>query len=255
MQNTEFFFRSGALVPSDLRVCTSSSGRSHSVVLRASCGRCGGAGHGPWRQDGGICYRCRGLGVEPPRAHRVFDAATLAKLNARAEAKDAARRAKAQAAQAAEAARIAALSDAFETTHPGLIAWARTKHGDFFASVVDQFHKRGELSPAQIEILARIRAEETERPESAHVGEVGDRMQFDLRIKFVRSFDSQFGIVYINVCEDSNGNIIVYKGSNCLGEKGANVSVIASISEHGEREGVKQTFIKRPKKVKDPVAA
>jgi hypothetical protein len=30
------------------------------VWVSARCCRCGGSGHGPWIQDGGICYACRG---------------------------------------------------------------------------------------------------------------------------------------------------------------------------------------------------
>jgi hypothetical protein len=45
---------------------------------------------------------------------------------------------------------------------------------------------------------------------------------------------------------DVDGNVVVYKGSNLLGEKGNAVSVKATIKDHDSRDGVKQTKISRP---------
>lgn len=38
---------------------------SASLDAKQPCYRCGGAGRGPWFPDGGICYRCKGDGIEP----------------------------------------------------------------------------------------------------------------------------------------------------------------------------------------------
>ena len=46
---------------------------------------------------------------------------------------------------------------------------------------------------------------------------------------------------------DADGNVVVYKGSTTVGEKGETVTLKATIKDHGEREGVNQTIIARPK--------
>jgi hypothetical protein len=87
-----------------------------------------------------------------------------------------------------------------------------------------------------------------------HVGTVGERRDFDLTVRFVTYFDTQWGTTWVFVMEDADGNVVVYKGAghlyNAAGQgatKGDKVVVKATIKEHGERDGVKQTIIARPK--------
>ena len=77
------------------------------------------------------------------------------------------------------------------------------------------------------------------------VGVVGDRIEFDLTVQHVATFDGHYGTVYFNICKDADDNVVVYKGSNGW-EKSTNVKCVAKIKEHSEREGVKQTIIQRP---------
>ena len=65
---------------------------------------------------------------------------------------------------------------------------------------------------------------------------------------------TQPSTTWVFVTEDSDGNVVVYKGSGHLynadgqgATKGDKVAVKATIKEHGERDGVKQTIIARPK--------
>jgi len=44
------------------------------VKVSNSCTKCGGAGRGPWFQDGGICYRCNGADT---KGHYSIDQQTL----------------------------------------------------------------------------------------------------------------------------------------------------------------------------------
>jgi hypothetical protein len=87
-----------------------------------------------------------------------------------------------------------------------------------------------------------------------HVGTVGERRDFDLTVRFVTDFETQFGITNVFVMEDVEGNVVVYKGAGSLynadgqfAVKGDKISVKATVKEHGERDGVKQTIIARPK--------
>jgi hypothetical protein len=79
-----------------------------------------------------------------------------------------------------------------------------------------------------------------------HIGTVGQREFFTLTIQWVKYFEGAFGATYIHGLKDAAGNVVIYKGSKCLGEKGATVTVKATVKEHGERDGVKQTIITRP---------
>jgi hypothetical protein len=147
--------------------------------------------------------------------------------------------------------------------------------GSFLLTMRDSFLDWGAPSEKQTEIIrsALSRKEkwvvESEKRKEAqhaadslsqHVGEVGKRLEFNLNIKKVLSFDTQFGMTYIHLMRDDAGNVIVYKGSNDLSYGGTEivnnmwerkkltrVTVKATVKEHGEREGIKQTVISRPK--------
>lgn len=81
---------------------------------------------------------------------------------------------------------------------------------------------------------------------SQHIGTVGERTNFELTLTWVKYFEGTFGATYIHGLKDAAGNVVIYKGSKCLGQKGDTVKVKATIKEHGERDGVKQTVISRP---------
>jgi hypothetical protein len=126
--------------------------------------------------------------------------------------------------------------------------------------IVGKLVRYGSISPAQTNfvrnLLTRIETRAARKAEIAasnatkrHVGVVGTRTRLTLTIGFLKGFDSMYGTVYIHLMEDAEGNVVVYKGSCILGEKGQTITLDASIAEHGEREGQKQTIIKRPKVV------
>lgn len=87
---------------------------------------------------------------------------------------------------------------------------------------------------------------------SEHIGQVGSRVAFEGVIKSVTTFfrrrvsyyDSGVGhLTRVSV----DGNEVVYFGQ--LGEKGATVKFVATVKEHGEYNGKKQTVVSRPKLV------
>lgn len=128
------------------------------------------------------------------------------------------------------------------------------------SDIVGKLVRYGSISDAQqgfiVKLLAKLdgrSAADAERAaknaKSQHVGVVGDRHRFVLCVRIVRSWDSMmgYGMTYLHVCEDADGNVIIYKGSKELAARGETVTVDATVTEHGEREGVRQTIIKRPK--------
>ena len=135
---------------------------------------------------------------------------------------------------------------------------------DFMGKMAESFYKWGKLSSKQCEaILKGIDARAARRAEWAdkkaaidakreHIGTVGEKLTITLKVVHIVELETAFGINYIYICEDENQNTIIYKGKSvAMPNKGETVTVIATIKEHGVRDGVKQTIIQRPKKVVD----
>jgi hypothetical protein len=71
-----------------------------------------------------------------------------------------------------------------------------------------------------------------------------------LKVVHIIDIESNFGTIYINICEDADKNIIIYKGqAKGFPDKGETATIIATVKDHGVRDGVKQTVIQRPKLV------
>ena len=128
----------------------------------------------------------------------------------------------------------------------------------FMGSMAAAFDRFGKLTEKQCAaILKGIDARAAKRAEwaaaravaaaaSRHIGNVGERITITLTCDHVIEFDGMYGTTYINLMRDADGNRIVYKGGKCLADKGNNVTVKATIKEHGERDGERQTIIARP---------
>ena len=96
--------------------------------------------------------------------------------------------------------------------------------------------------------IAKIR--ERRLSPSNFVGEVGDKTIFDLTLKFKADFQNYFYgrpvTSWLNNLVDAQGNVFVYWGK-CLGNKGDNIKMKATIKEHKVYKGIKQTVVNRPK--------
>jgi len=123
--------------------------------------------------------------------------------------------------------------------------------------IVRKLIQYGDISEKQLAFLAKLVAQIPTREaanaaraaadaSSQHIGTVGKRETFALTIQWVKYFEGAFGATYIHGLKDAAGNVVIYKGSKCLGEKGAAITVKATVKKHGERDGVKQTIITRP---------
>jgi hypothetical protein len=139
---------------------------------------------------------------------------------------------------------------------------------DFMGSMAKSFYKYGKLSPKQCEaILKGIDARAARKAEWAdkkaaldadrqHVGTVGDKITLTLTIGHIVVLDGAYDTSYIYIMEDADKNIVIYRGnSNAVGwtpegtvrSKGDTFTIIATVKDHGVRNGVKQTVIQRPK--------
>jgi hypothetical protein len=132
----------------------------------------------------------------------------------------------------------------------------------FMGSMAQALDTFGKLSPKQCEaILKGIDARAAKKAEWAsekaaldakrdHIGAVGQKVTLELTVVHVVVLDGMYGTTYINICEDANQNVVIYKGSSsAIPGKGHTVNVTATVKEHGVRDGVKQTVIQRPKAV------
>lgn len=110
-----------------------------------------------------------------------------------------------------------------------------------------------ELQPAIWEAYNEWKAaQEPEKPESKHVGTVKERVELNLKIERISYFDSQYGYntvtTWVFTMVDENGNCFLYKGSKHLNRReGDSIKLKATIKEHSEYKGRKQTVIQRPK--------
>jgi hypothetical protein len=82
---------------------------------------------------------------------------------------------------------------------------------------------------------------------STHVGNVGDKIKFEGTLKKSRPFETAFGTMVIHNFTDNSGNVYVWKTGPTDLEDGKIYSVKASIKDHSEYNGVKQTIITRAK--------
>lgn len=137
--------------------------------------------------------------------------------------------------------------------------------GDFYRSMVDNVNEWGGLTEKQTKAVldmiergekrvaerAKARAEAAARDAetSGWIGRIGERIELRVKVRSVFENEGQYGISYFHILNDEAGNVIVYGGTKRLGDLGEWVSIKATIKDHDERQGVKQTKITRPAKL------
>jgi len=132
----------------------------------------------------------------------------------------------------------------------------------FVGSLASAYDNYGKLTEKQVLAVRKcLEAQKARKAEWAdqkalldakreHIGTIGEKITLTLTCVHIIELESTFGTVFINICEDCDKNIIIYKG-NAIGfpNKGETATIKATIKEHGVRNGVKQTVIQRPKVV------
>lgn len=94
-----------------------------------------------------------------------------------------------------------------------------------------------------------LRAEKLQEQanKSQYFGNIGDKFIRDFKVENVYGYDSQYGYVYINILEDAEDNIFVWKTTTTALEIGKEITAKATIKEHQEYNGIKQTVLTRLK--------
>ena len=250
-------------------VKTSKGMAKHSYVPR--CSRCGGAGGSDkWKFTGWTCFDCGGSGRGPKRTESLYTAERLAKLNAAQAKREIVRATKSKIEEDRRIAERREKWQAFRNEHSALVE-VLARHAErqeeglenvnaFLADLGHKMQKYGSLSAAQIEAaensIATIEAEQKEREQSQHIGRVGERITVILTVEHIVTMEG-FNPVpgygrtacycYLSLCRDNAGNRVVYKGSHTLCAKGGKITVKATVKDHSEYKGERQTVIARPK--------
>lgn len=88
------------------------------------------------------------------------------------------------------------------------------------------------------------------RPDSQHVGAVGDRIELTVTVEKIHEFEGSYGVVGIHKMTDENGNDITWfaSGKNWLDDDGVKTyRIAATVKNHGEYNGRLQTLVTRVK--------
>lgn len=99
-----------------------------------------------------------------------------------------------------------------------------------------------------------VQVQEKERQalaeKSAYFGEVGQKVELDLVFKNLFFYETQFGGMCLYIFEDAEGHQFKWNTSSGFGadlEEGCTIKVKATIKEHSEYKGIKQTVLIRCK--------
>lgn len=249
----EYFTRQGKAV-SKVSIL---SGKPFTFEPRV-CSRCGGEGGSvAWAHTGYTCYDCGGSGKHKNGPLRVplYTAEKLAKLNAAAEKRQAKKAAAAEVARQKAEAEAKAREGEFLAKFGGLLAKAApyAARSGFVADVIAKAKERNMLSEKQAEALARVvekmEAEDARKATAGWVGKVGERLK-SLKVKVVKRAvlgkgDYYEPLYYIVTMHTEAGEALVYKGGAFGPEPGVERVIDATVKEHNEYRGEKQTIVAR----------
>ena len=116
-------------------------------------------------------------------------------------------------------------------SHFGYIAYAPVAYERYMAVLERQKERQAE--------------KDAERNASEYVGNVGQRITFDVEsAKLVTSWEGQWGYTYLYKIIDVAGNVLVWFASKPVPVEGAK-KIKATVKDHSERDGVKQTVVTR----------
>ncbi len=130
----------------------------------------------------------------------------------------------------------------------------------FLGSLAEAFDKYGKLTEGQVNAVRKCIIKRAERKAEwadkqaalnatrQHLGAVGEKITITLTVVHIVELDGLYGPSYIHICEDADKNVVIYKGNSAsFPNIDETATIIATVKEHGVREGVKQTIIQRPK--------
>lgn len=242
-----------------------------------TCRRCGGAGASDrWIFTGRVCYECGGKGVTPLHPQIVkkytpeYEAKLEAKRKARREKQEQELRAKAEQLNAEfftecfPNGKMYIVANSYDCDIDDLKAagakftycyWYFTEPQEKFLTVevtpdevtfIDRYGVRMFSNRMDEVVHAKVKALE---PVSQWVGNVDEKITVKATYTHKAWYDSKFGTTYIHNFTTADGSLLVWKTSkgNIGFEEGAGVKIAATVKEHSEYKGKKQTILTRCK--------
>jgi len=218
-----------------------------------NCTRCGGTGIYRWfvraQPAAGTCFKCNGARTTPAKA-RLYTAEKLVKLNIAADKRQAKRDAVAKEEEQTRKVALmlhTALWLSLDDNEATIEAARKLTENKFAAKMLDALDNSGSLTEGQLGALKGVLVREEQNGTSTFIGTIKERLDFTVTVERVMSFPGEWGTTYFNICRDGNGNVIIYKGTKVLAEKGEEVTFKATVKEHVEYNGTNQTIVNRPK--------
>jgi hypothetical protein len=111
----------------------------------------------------------------------------------------------------------------------------------FAASMVNAYR----MDLEQIEYKAREAKEKAEHPASNYFGEIGKRENFTLTVEKVIISEGFYGVTKIHLMRDEKGNVAKWFSSNARLDEGETYVLKATVKDHEEYKGEKQTVLTR----------
>jgi len=121
--------------------------------------------------------------------------------------------------------------------------WAGNKDFGFVCSILSTWRNAmNRKADREREAAANGKA----AAESQHVGTIKERREFTLKVNRVMALAGGFGVTYLHLMEDADGNRFKWFGTTTsLDESEDFVTVKATVKNHGEYKGIKETILNR----------
>lgn len=246
----------------------------------SACTKCGGKGYIPGYEHvfGAVCFQCNGSGFDGRgRSWKEYTPEYAAKLEERRRAR--------LIAKVPEMNEKTFNSNGFNSdgktyvvlgeTYPikeqlkadgakfnEKLGWYFTCPNDKYSTIqisIEQIADKDEIGRWSLfdiwevkEIIKQIKDENAPKTKSEYVGNIGDKIEIDVKLVKRSSFKTHFTyygeINYIYKFEDENENVFIWKTSSFLEiEEGESCKLIGKIKEHSEYKNTKQTVLTRCK--------
>lgn len=248
---TELFTRNGTAQAANGKTLAGKPLHIHGTA----CGRCGGKGGGDqWKHTGWTCYQCGGSGKGPTAEDKLYTVEELAKLNATAAKKAATKMAKIARERAARVAvteaAIIARAEELKTNPLFLRLQAFAIGNDFLADLAAKMQAYP-LSEAQGAAATTAMDRIDAAAASRFIGEVGQRVTVTGTVEFVRCIHEAEGYwdrsKYLIKIRTDDGQLVTWFTSSLTGAEGEHLTGTATVKDHSEFRGERQTVITRPR--------
>jgi len=112
--------------------------------------------------------------------------------------------------------------------------WVANKHMGFACSIIQAYRRE----------MARLAKVNTD---SQHIGTIGKRETFTLKVNRLIFSEGFYGLTIIHLMEDKDGNVFKWFSSGPELDEGEFLTLKATVKDHSEYQGTKETVLTRVK--------